>query len=523
MASILCFFICWLITSALIAGAITTSSTTETISITAIPSVTNNTNTASPHAYNTTPNSTITTLTSSTITSTNSTSTSLVSSTPLPSTASITSLSSGSTTSTPTTTPTTTSTTTSTTTPTTATTTATTSSTTQVPSTTHAATHSTSLSLSTSSGAVTPTKPPTNLENVTVSETNLLLASDKFFIELSGPANISLHGLTLAVYDTEAESSVWNITFSANDSLNDKGLHVVQNINGAADMQGAVAVVLFESSGFRNNFTESEKSIVSHLMFSSNSSSVYPAYREILLRNQNKFLTVVNKTKLQVSSVSMSHCGDNLYPILTTSSPGMENICSFPENLRTVYTLMLKKKKEVKIDCSKIATGFSYQLMSNISEKCQCSVNPGLFLDSIVTCNDNLVVRFTFRAMVPRQLESFNESYHDYVTQNKDTLVNEIPFELMICADTCNPPHEPTGKNNDTSVTAAVVLSCIAVFSVILIAVIVYMRRKRRSTLQFRMSRLNEDDDMIGDMDDFIGSSDNNEPSFTNSQYNLTR
>lgn len=36
---------------------------------------------------------------------------------------------------------------------------------------------------------------------------------------------------------------------------------------------------------------------------------------------------------------------------------------------------------------------------------------------------------------------------------------------------------------DDTSVTAAVVLSCIAVFSVILIAVIVYMRRKRRSTL----------------------------------------
>lgn len=79
---------------------------------------------------------------------------------------------------------------------------------------------------------------------------------------------------------------------------------------------------------------------------------------------------------------------------------------------------------------------------------CNISLKHLSVADSIVTCNDNLVVRFTFRAMVPRQLESFNESYHDYVTQNKNTLVNEIPFELMICADDCNPPHEPTGKNS---------------------------------------------------------------------------
>lgn len=59
----------------------------------------------------------------------------------------------------------------------------------------------------------------------------LNVAQVLFIFTFLGPANISLHGLTLAVYDTEAESSVWNITFSANDSLNDKGLHVVQNIS----------------------------------------------------------------------------------------------------------------------------------------------------------------------------------------------------------------------------------------------------------------------------------------------------
>ncbi|GFS05324.1 hypothetical protein ElyMa_004679300 [Elysia marginata] len=123
-------------------------------------------------------------------------------------------------------------------------------------------------------------------------------------------------------------------------------------------------------------------------------------------------------------------------------------------------------------------------------------------------------VHFTLRANLEQHLALVDEGYTSFVSASSKGVVQLVDSDYLMrnCTHVCRPPLvNPHNKDDDpdnkTQVTVGVVLTCVGVFIVVLLVVVVYMKRKRRGILQFRMTRLDEDDDdIVGDMDDFVGN-----------------
>ncbi|XP_012939140.1 uncharacterized protein LOC101861130 [Aplysia californica] len=143
--------------------------------------------------------------------------------------------------------------------------------------------------------------------------------------------------------------------------------------------------------------------------------------------------------------------------------------------------------------------GFTWLMLQNMYVKPRC-------------LNKNTIeipIKFSLKAAFETQRDLIKDTYVSFVREDSVLSINNVDYAVSNCTEMCFPHKLPENRDDDDKIrlTVAVVLSCISVFMVVLLLVIIYMRRKRRGILHFRMTRLDEDDDeLIGDMDDFVGS-----------------
>lgn len=124
-------------------------------------------------------------------------------------------------------------------------------------------------------------------------------------------------------------------------------------------------------------------------------------------------------------------------------------------------------------------------------------------------------VKFNLRAVINSQEEAIRDDYIELI-HNKNVSVLTVDGVDYVVNNTCTQdcwPAAPVSKpDNSGQVTWAVVLTCLALFVVVVVLVVLYMKNKYARILRFRKAKLDDyNDDLIsdlhGDMDDFVGSS----------------
>ncbi|KAK7507058.1 hypothetical protein BaRGS_00001909 [Batillaria attramentaria] len=394
---------------------------------------------------------------------------------------------------------------------------------------------------STPSPTTSTGKPPQiSVPDVIISETTLLLANNAdLFVELkvksASNVAVALEGVTLAVFYGNETVAV-DFTFTAENKTDTSGFFVQPlDKETLQDMQSAV-VTLYNSSDF-SNATVKNEGLRDFLIVSSVSSSVEPIKTSVLetLGHTEKPVPVVNRTKLAEINItgplSLSRCPENASSfVLSPVTMGNDNNCSL-ETYTTKVEVVVESEdaricEETKV--KEVENAVENELVEEINKRCACGMTRELLVGKVWTCKPKIYLKAGLQGIFPAQRAAFYKAYKEWIMSGPTVEVSPgSKIHLVNCTTNCvlaKPAAHSDDKNKNVTVTVAVVLSCIAVFLVIFVAVVIYMRRKRRGILQFRMTRLTEDDDM-DDMEDFIGGGgmDENEPSFSNSQYNLTK
>lgn len=157
-------------------------------------------------------------------------------------------------------------------------------------------------------------------------------------------------------------------------------------------------------------------------------------------------------------------------------------------------------------------------LVKKINTECQCGVTRMHIIEPHVHCCDGASVDMKFVAPNKDQLLELQHSYMSFLSTATHVIVqNQLYSVDNNCSkNCCNVPKQPrkphpltvddTAKN--VKVTVAVIVSCLIVFMIIVLVVIMYMRRKKSAVYQFRMSRLDEEDEFEVDTpehEDFVG------------------
>ncbi|XP_059161111.1 uncharacterized protein LOC131944478 [Physella acuta] len=208
--------------------------------------------------------------------------------------------------------------------------------------------------------------------------------------------------------------------------------------------------------------------------------------------------------------------------ILTKETKNKDNYCPF--NVTKALEMKLKAKEPgcLKGTIEKINSSLNDQIIQLVDSKnVQFSswfIVTDLFAH--VGCVENtneISAKFLFQANFQELLTAVVKEYQNQISTN-----THVPFLqlsgyswiLNKCTEKCTSPVEPPNTDDDhIRLTVAVVVSCVGVFLLVLIFVIIYLKNKRRGIMQFHMTRLDDEDDLIGDMDDFVG---NQGPTFKN-------
>ncbi|KAL4239111.1 hypothetical protein ACF0H5_003814 [Mactra antiquata] len=155
---------------------------------------------------------------------------------------------------------------------------------------------------------------------------------------------------------------------------------------------------------------------------------------------------------------------------------------------------------------------------NQVNKQCLC----GLTLmhvvksDTKVTCCDGASIEMRFVASSEEHLQKLSDSYKMFLKNTQTVTIGDKDYTLdSKCEGRCCDAHHigpkkttDDDKANKVKVTVAVIITCLVVFSIVVVIVIIYMRKKNRAVYQFRMSRLDEEDDLYNDgpdHDDFIG------------------
>ncbi|XP_076464539.1 uncharacterized protein LOC143296474 [Babylonia areolata] len=373
--------------------------------------------------------------------------------------------------------------------------------------------HTTS-SPATTSSMVTPT---ITAPDVVISETNILLTETEQFVELHVLGSPD-GNLTLAVFNGTSAEEKQYVELSASDLATSR--FFCQPISSdAVQSLSSVVLALYSTKDYKHQVAAS--GLVDFAVFSiSPIPAISESVQEVMLPDDEP-VTVV-KSGLDLShNLSVSRCGQgpkktSLF-VLVAESQGHENRCNLTTQGSAPWTLQLHKKEEnCKLSETENHLEVEKQLIERLNERCRCGVTT-LLVNSNLTCARDLFLDFTVAESYEGQHGQVESAFTSFVSNGGDMTLGDKKFSVVNCTQKCRnkAPHGPPDSSSKASngVTIAVVLSCIAVFLIILVSVILYMRGKRRGIIrQFRMTRLQEDDDM-DDMDDFIGSG--GEPSFS--------
>ncbi|BFZ07463.1 hypothetical protein BsWGS_10502 [Bradybaena similaris] len=384
---------------------------------------------------------------------------------------------------------------------------------------------SASESITTSSTSVATT-PATPSLGVLISETNLLLANDssRHFVELQVTKNVNIDSVWLVIQNASVNTTEGLLLKHKHiniSSFDENRLYLFENdteLSNELKSLDSVLIALYDNEGNAGQLTT--KGLHDILLYSS-SENIHPDLKERFAINQN---LIIDYKKLNISvAVSLSRCSENetanSVAALTSESPRKPNVC----NLTLTNALQMKLARK-NPPCSHVSSNdFESALMdyviSDVNKNQQCGLAAYMMTDMKVnlTCisdRNEVDVRFTVISAFQDQVTLIKNGYVDFLSQKKLTIKDE-EYDLCRTYEDCFGQPAPPASNKDDRirVTVAVVVSCICVFLVVLLFVILYLRRKRRGVLQFHMTRLDEDDDLAGDMDDFVG---NQGPTFRN-------
>lgn len=376
-------------------------------------------------------------------------------------------------------------------------------------------------SLTTTSTLTTSTTPSTTTKAspkmaVVLSETNILLASNNWFIELSGPAITNLGGLTVAVFNgtSSTNNQLFNKSFTT-EAIDMDQVFVLDVGEIKLNEVKAALVVLFKPdtfSGIYNTILVQDQILVVTAV-----DGVSPSLKETLC---DPPLLLMDSNVAQNKSLSLTRCSDtpNSFDsfMLRLSSHGKYNNCTLQ---RSTELYSLKMTFSTPTTCKGInKNNISSIFIENLNRVCLCGVTLRLIEGNFSCQFQSLYLDFYFQSSYNGQEDDFRPAFNTFVSSKKVNVgTDELHIENCTISSLCHSinPHTLPVKDDDIKITVAVVLSCVAAFLLLLIGVIFYMRRKRHGILrQFRMTRLQEDDDME-DMDNFVGGGfDQEEPRF---------
>ncbi|KAK3762014.1 hypothetical protein RRG08_019424 [Elysia crispata] len=373
--------------------------------------------------------------------------------------------------------------------------------------------------------------------SVRISETNLLLVGDSevdsLFIELTGSPGEDMTGLWLVVHDAEPNGDT-HLHVKLESFMDNTGLFVLANSSGLPLQQLAKSAAVFVglySEEPKEGLTTTD--VLDMLLYSTQGAT--DKSLEEKFNQFTRFPLIIDYSQLSGlgnQQVSLSRCPkdredkSNAAFLLTQATRDEENNCAMPKSHREEMWLSLKKQP-----CpNKLPKSFKDELIgkiiSSVNSKGWCGLSRPMVDDMHVskTCvssqETRVDVHFIVKSDLHPHLELVKQTYQIFVSasSNKVLELTDGDYFLHNCTQLCQPPLVNPVNHDDsdhkTQVTIGVVLTCVGVFIVVLLVVVLYMRRKRRGILQFRMTRLDEeDDDMIGDMDDFVG---NQGPTFRN-------
>lgn len=348
-----------------------------------------------------------------------------------------------------------------------------------------------------------------------ISETNLLLASKGLFVELKGSAKKSLSGTTLVIFDATSATEKVKVVFDDTKIFPDSGFFQEPINSTKVQKLQTVLIALYKTKVYSSSLLT--KNFQDFVLFSINSSAtVNSSFQEAFLPNE-KSVTLVKSGLSTSQSLSLSRCGSDKADmfVLASVSAGKSNTCHLTMPNGTVWTLALHQKNDVckpeMMDDIQKRDRVENHLVALINQRCQCGLTT-LLVEVVgnLTCSRNLYMDFKIKESFQGQADLVISAFVCLANSSVTFMMDNEEYRVLNCTTNCSKyiPLPPPGRSSKdgTTVTVAVVLSCLGVFLVILLAVILYMRGRRRGIIrQFRMTRLQEDDDM-DDMDDFIGS-----------------
>ncbi|KAH9509141.1 hypothetical protein Btru_049196 [Bulinus truncatus] len=234
-------------------------------------------------------------------------------------------------------------------------------------------------------------------------------------------------------------------------------------------------------------------------------------------RPLSKFIKTLNRKEgglLTTESAKFQRSSDAF--VLTSTTQNKSNACNLTlsKELKmrmTSNSIMTPCKNELPNNFNTI---LERQIITSINEKQSCGLSSFMIkgFRENWECLDNktaeITINITIASIFEEQLSQVEKGYKKFLS-DKNFKVNEKVWSVEECLGNCVPSIKPPINDDDDKirVTVAVVVSCIGVFLIVLIAVVVYMKNKRHRILQFHMTRLDDDeDDLIGDMDDFVGN-----------------
>ncbi|GFO17281.1 hypothetical protein PoB_004378600 [Plakobranchus ocellatus] len=218
--------------------------------------------------------------------------------------------------------------------------------------------------------------------------------------------------------------------------------------------------------------------------------------------------------------ISLSRCSNessNAGFLLAPATSGEENVCTLSTSHNLEMWLSLQKQPCPDQLLHSFQDDLIRKVITAVNGLRRCGLSRLMLNDMLVSKSciskdeTRVDVKFTVKAALSSQLPLVVQGYETFVRDPNHNLLHlkDGDYLLHNCSKLCSAPMvKPTSDSEKkTQVTVGVVLACVGVFIMVLLVVIMYMKKKRRGILQFRMTRLDEeDDDIIGDMDDFVGN-----------------
>ncbi|XP_046575698.1 cell wall protein DAN4-like [Haliotis rubra] len=387
---------------------------------------------------------------------------------------------------------------------------------------------SSSSSGSTSSVSMTASSPTTSsspvapfLKNPVINEVSILVRNDvnNSFIELRGP-NMTLVNFSLVVFDGKSTETLFHKRFGKHEVINGSGIVVVHYAlkhNHTAN-DSSVAVALYDNSKWLQHYTDhipinQIRGLLDSFIVRTTEEDIHTDILENLVPKSTKRIFTVNPSLISGrSNVSISRCGNDTKDpgsfILAPSTIGLSNNCTTGYGNRVQFKLSNANCEDFRSNKA-LQQSLIDVIVNSVNDKCKCGLSQVLVKERKYICG-SLIFEAYLESSFPWQSHLIFHGFRNFVHTSNTVIVGPRSYITdSTCFQDCLPPATKPGSKGDDNVTltVAVVVSCVGVFLIIAMSVIIYIRRKKRGIVTFRLTNLGKLDTssmLHEDKDDLI-------------------